>query len=68
MSNVHIYRPDMLVRLSNGDIGVVLSEGTINPFKPRVKLVKTRHFQLGHILDLHNEPKLDIIRLVDYVD
>ncbi len=68
MKYVTIYEPDTLVGLSSCDIAVVTDVVSPNPFKPQVKIVKSKEYEVGTILDLHTMEHLRIEETVYYVD
>ncbi|OOB78161.1 MAG: hypothetical protein BEN18_08255 [Epulopiscium sp. Nuni2H_MBin001] len=67
LKHANLFEPDMLVQLNNGDIAVVTSSPTNNPFKPRVKILRSETYQEGTILNL-GDTRLAVYRVVYYVD
>jgi hypothetical protein len=62
-----IFRPDTLLRLTNDDIVVVTRNNPKNPFKPIVKVIKSKIFEIGEEIDLNANEKLIIKNIEFYV-
>ncbi len=67
LKHVNLFDPDMLVQLTNGDIAVVNASPTVNPFKPRVRMLKSRIYTTGTILNL-GETDLAVYKVLYYLD
>ncbi|OOB78163.1 MAG: hypothetical protein BEN18_08265 [Epulopiscium sp. Nuni2H_MBin001] len=64
----HIFSPDMLVKLTNSDVAVVMSARSFNPFQPQVRILKSNTYQSGTLLNLFEIPHLNISRVIHYVE
>ncbi|OOB78162.1 MAG: hypothetical protein ATN33_03190 [Epulopiscium sp. Nele67-Bin001] len=67
LKHVSMFAPDTLVKLTNGDVAVVMPTKVSNPFKPQVKIIRSYTFQPGILINLNEYPDLHIYRVVYYV-
>lgn len=67
INNVALFTLDTMVQLSTMDTAVVITNNIGNPFRPVVKVVRGSAYKGGSIIDLANESKIKIEKIVYYV-
>ena len=68
IKETELFTLDTLVRLSNGDVAVIIENNFTNIFRPVVKIIKSDTFLRGEVIHLQNYSKLQIKNLEYYVD
>ncbi|OOB78164.1 MAG: hypothetical protein BEN18_08270 [Epulopiscium sp. Nuni2H_MBin001] len=68
LNHTNVFPPDTLVRLTNGDVGVIMGTRTTSPFRPQIRILKSVTYPLGTMINLASLPQLHIYRLMDYFD
>ena len=63
-----IFTLDTLVRLNNGDIAVIMQNNSSNILRPVIKMIKSKYFRPGEVIELQKYSKLKIESIVYYVD
>ncbi len=67
LKNTEVFTLDTLVRLNNEDLAVIIKNGIENPFKPTIRIVQSKKFSEGEILDLQEHNQLSIRNIEYYV-
>lgn len=67
LKNAEVFTLDTLVRLNNEDLAVIIKNGIDNPFKPTIKIIRSKQFSEGTVLDLQKHKELSIRNIEYYV-
>ena len=68
IKHAEIFTPDTIIRLNTNDIGVIIKNGELNPFRPIIKIIKGDTYSDGDIIDLQQHTNLAIKRIDYYVE
>lgn len=67
VQNTEIFMLDTLVRLNNGDVGIIVANSYQDVFCPKVEIVQSERFEKGTVIDLQKEDRLKIKNIEYYV-